>query len=67
MAFIRSNDIPTNNVGSIVTLNRDITAIKGTITNGSSVLITGVSNRGYDIIDLESNESLTECGFNIFD
>lgn len=67
MAFIPSSELISNNVGKFLYLNRDVSAIKGTITKGSRVLVTGVTERGYDIVDVESSEPLIECGFNIFD
>jgi hypothetical protein len=66
MAFIPSKDIPKNNVGSVVVLKKDLRAMIGTITKGSSVTIIDVGPRGYDIIDIESGEAMCECGFDIF-
>jgi hypothetical protein len=66
VAFIPSRDIPKNNIGTTVILKRDLKAIKGIVTKGSLVVITGVGSRGYDIRDVESGEEMIECGFDIF-
>jgi hypothetical protein len=50
-------------VGDVVRLFRDIQTLKGTITNGSKVIITEITERGYSIIDIESGERASECGF----
>lgn len=63
MAFISNIKEPKDVVGSTRTLLRDCSAIIGTITKGSKVIVTGYSNRGFDIQDIESGECLTECGF----
>lgn len=52
-------------IGDVVTLTQDMSAIIGTITAGSKVLITNITTRGYDIKDVESGEELIECGFNL--
>lgn len=55
MAFISNSEI-----GKVKILARDVTAMKGTLTKGSKVEITGVSQRGYDIKDIESGEEFIE-------
>ena len=54
--------ITNSEIGCVKTLARDVSAIKGTITKGSLVEIIGVSNRGYDLKDIDSGEIIIEVG-----
>lgn len=56
---------PKDKVGTETVLTRDMEAIKGTITKGSRVVITEVTDRGYSVKDLDSGEEIIECGFNL--
>jgi hypothetical protein len=60
--------IPTQpTIGSIRILNKDVSAMIGTITKGSKVRVSGYTEyRGWSIVDLESGQELTECDFDIF-
>lgn len=55
---------PKDRIGEWVTTKRSHSACSGTFTVGSKVKIIGVSERGYDIEDLNGNH-MYEIGFEI--
>lgn len=59
--------VPSNNlkVGDETILTRNIKCLKGTITAGSKVVITEITDRGYSIKDLDSGEEVIECGYSL--
>lgn len=61
--FIRN--CTATKVGDVVILTHDHSAIIGTITAGSKVIITAITARGYDIKDLDSGQELIECGYDL--
>ena len=64
--FKPNMDTPENKIGTFQVLKCDLNALSGTITKGSTVLVTGYGDHGYDVQDLESKEKMNECGFDIF-
>lgn len=65
MAFVKNSE---SLLDTIQVLKRDVTSMKGTITKGSKVRVFSKdAQRGYTIVDLESNEAIAECGFDIFE
>lgn len=53
-----------NKVGETVVLQHQISCLLGTFEKGTTVKITGVSERGYDIED-EYGNKMTECGWRL--
>ena len=65
--FIPNPELPANKINTIQYLKQDIKSLSGTITAGSMVkVISFLSGRGYSIQDLESGETMIECGTDIF-
>lgn len=48
-------------VGDRVRLTQNVEVLSGIFTKGHELVVTGVSYRGYDMIDDEGNK-LLECG-----
>lgn len=63
MTFVPSFNYNSTKINKEFVLSRDCSAMKGTILKGSKVIIINVGSRGYDILDIESGEVMTECGF----
>lgn len=52
--------VSNSEIGKVKTLAKNVKVIKGTFLKGSKVKIIGVSNRGYDFVDIETGECAIE-------
>jgi len=55
-------------VGDIKTMKVELTTIGGNVIEvGDKVEITGIGERGYDILEIKTKIRLLECGWDIFE
>lgn len=61
MAFF-PNTNHQDDIGKTICLLEDVQVLKGLFTAGHIMTITGITSRGYDLIDEDGN-TMTEFGF----